>query len=244
MYQALYIIIPAGLALLLFYIIKRIKQARREKELVFQQNGFYPVENLDPGLKDRIISVSKRSKEKLRIKDIYQRSSGYYDLYSMEIYTPNSDGDNNRIVMVCHGLDLPRFAMIPQINIGGFLGSALNKVIQALLNKKGFKKVEFPGRPDIAEKFTLITEDENALRSKLPEHVWSSFATGNRMQSISGGKDIIVFHTLIDQNSIQKKPLKDRWDEALKKAIEQSDKIWGLLEPVRKSENSTGARMS
>lgn len=142
------------------------RQARKKESILAL--GFQAVDNPDPSLLTHLIALyTKRESQKLSMRNLYQRRENDYLLYLYEVWSESSnDNDLHEewgLAMVSPYLNLPRFSLIPKVDMPGKFAGLVNRFLEKL-TVPGSIKIEFPDHLPFSRRYMVTGTDEAAVR--------------------------------------------------------------------------------
>lgn len=175
--------------------IRKQKQRIAEKTQILASLGFQVVHPPDPGFVERVVRLRTRwGREHYRVSFLAHRKSWEDEAYVFDLW--RRSGKNTRLVgensmaFVSSSLHLPRFSLIPRVELPKFVSGLVDSLTQKLLSKRG-GRVEFPGNPPFAEEFIVAGEDHDAIRRLLSGQI-VDFLTSHKNYQIEADGDMVM----------------------------------------------------
>ena len=165
----LIVAVIVGLFVLAVYgMISSEKRRQARKKEAILALGFQPLDKPDPALVENLLALyTKRESQKLTLRHMYQRRENDYLLYLYEVWSESSnDNDLHEewgLAMVSPYLNLPRFSLIPKVDMPGKFAGLVNRFLEKL-TVPGSIKIEFPDHLPFSRRYMVTGTDETAVR--------------------------------------------------------------------------------
>jgi len=160
---------------IIYFAITSERKRKKKKQETLLSLGFHPVRELDSGLLDTLkLLYQKRDHQKLELKEFYTRKTGDYDIFLYEVWD-NSGNDTDLqdawgLAIQSPYLDLPRFTLVPRIDMPGKFASLANRFIEHLVSKQAHKIV-FDQYVPFSKRYMVVGENESAIRQFFSDRV-------------------------------------------------------------------------
>lgn len=195
------------------------KRLARKKESILAL-GFQAIDNPDPSLLTHLIALyTKRESQKLSLRNLYQRRENNYLLYLYEVWTESDEGQDLQekwgLAIASPYLNLPRFTLIPKIDMTGRLASLVNRLLEKV-TVQGNVKVEFTDHQQFSSRYLVTGKDESAVRQLFSDRLLKRLSDTSYLQA-DGDKHFLTFSKYDLKRKRQgskKEQLSDRLEEA------------------------------
>ncbi len=221
-------------ALLIFFaavLALMIWQSRRWQQSRAQTLARHGFTRLDPPPDEyvrRILALQPARQTVYTVTRLARRAmvDGELILYDMRSAGRENDIDQDNVMIVSPSLDLPRFALFPLPGLGVKSGGVVDRLVGAVADlasgQTGMVRARLPGAEELEQRFTLLAEDEFAVRDFFtPQRVRDLLALEQTFFLQAGGD---AFHiSLINAQS--KTP-----GETLERSIQIARRLLPLLQ--------------
>ncbi len=231
MQQFIPFIIVISVFVLLVSIIRSARRRQNEFRRDMQRLGYIPQEQFDPQLLEKLTTLLRKHANMIRFKNIYSYSRMNFTFYKFDI---NRDNENHpAYAIVARGIQLPRLAMIPRVNLPGLLGKMWKKMLKFMTGGRNFTEVHLPDNSSFTEKYCLFAEDPTAVQKTIPHSAWGKLAALQQSLMLDVVDDLIVFQELaltakrrqaVERNSIPQ----------IKAAMDLAGRIYDSLRDARR----------
>ena len=187
------------------------KRLARKKESILAL-GFQAIDNPDPSLLTHLIALyTKRESQKLALRNFYQRRESESLLYLYEVWNESS-GDNDLqeewgLAMASPYLNLPRFTLIPKIDMTGRLASLVNRLLEKV-TVQGNVKVEFTDHQQFSSRYLVTGKDESAVRQLFSDRLLKRLSDTSYLQA-DGDQNFLTFSKYDLKRAKQKGKMED-----------------------------------
>lgn len=163
--------------LTVFLLIRTSRKAQAEKNQQIGVLGFQAPTSPPAGLQSRVEALYRTGEaQELVLQGVYHRRDLEGDLYLFDLFNAGGDGTElgqEIFGLVSDQLALPRFSLttLPDFNrdslLGGLMDALLDSVMTLAEKHLGMVQVEFPDRPDLADRLVAFGRDPHAVRQLL-----------------------------------------------------------------------------
>lgn len=179
------LIIVFGVFLYLFIF----KRGRNKGQEMLQSIGFTAIA-ADKTLERRLAQLYRNPNVILR--EVFQRHLPDASMYIFALADPDGVVTSRGIAILSSNLSLPQFRIFPKIDSKQFgLGGLGNKVLERAIATAG-ERVEFPAFPKFAEKYFLVSDDQESVLRFFNERMADYFSR-TQLFSILAEGDLFVF---------------------------------------------------
>lgn len=179
------LIIVFGVFLYLFIF----KRGRNKGQEMLQSIGFAAIA-ADKTLERRLAQLYHNPNVILR--EVFQRRLPDASMYIFALDDPDGLVTPRGIAILSSNLSLPQFRIFPKIDSQQFgLGGLGNKVLERAVATAG-EKVEFPAFPEFAEKYFLVSDDQESVLRFFNERMADYFSRTQLFSVLAEG-DMFVF---------------------------------------------------
>ncbi len=230
MEQYIPFIIVISVFVLLVSIIRSAKRRQNEFRQEMQRLGYTPQEQFDPQLHEKLTELLKKHANVIRFRNIYSYSRMNFDFYRFDV----NRGNENHLAyaLVARHIHLPRFAVIPKVELPGLLGKMWKKMLRFVAVGRDFTEVDLPDSRQFMQKYLLFAADSDALRRAIPDAAWEKLAAVPQSLMLDVVDDIIVFQELAITGK-QKRAQNRNSVPQLKTAMDLSGRIYDCLRDAR-----------
>lgn len=187
-----FIVLFAILVGLAVVATRKQASARRQRMLDI---GFAPVEPPDPELVERVTVLRRRRSPKgTRVTNVFRKEGDGYRLYVLDAVSVGSDEDSTsqeNVVLISPHLRLPAFALVPKLEIGGFVAAAANQLLARLLSR-AMPAVEVPTHPEFTRRYSLFGDSPEEVRSALTDEALTHLAETGGCALEAHGDTLVV----------------------------------------------------
>ena len=214
-------------ALIVYGMISGEKKRLIRKKEALGALGFQAVENPDPSLLTHLISLyTKRESQNLALRNFYQRRESDSLLYLYEVWNESS-GDNDLqeewgLAMASPYLNLPRFTLIPKIDMPGKFAGMVNHFLEKL-TVQGKIKVEFSDHQLFSQRYLVAGDDETAIRKLFSSRLLNRLGDTSYLQA-DGDKHFLTFSKFDLKRGKQKGKMED-----LANRLEEARSFFNLM---------------
>jgi hypothetical protein len=199
-------------ALIVYGMISSEKKRLIRKKEALLALGFQTVENPDSSLLKNLITLyTKRESQKLSLRNMYQRRENNYLLYLYEVWSETSDGQELQekwgLAMVTPYLNLPRFTLIPKIDMTGRFASLVNRLLEKV-TVQGNVKIEFTGHQQFSSRYLVTGKDESAVRQLFSDRLLKRLSETSYLQ-VDGNRNFLIFSRYDLKRGKQKREMED-----------------------------------
>jgi hypothetical protein len=195
--KLLIVAVIIGLFVLVVYgmISSEKKRLTRKKNAILAL-GFHPLENPDPALLKQLLSLyTKHEKQKLSLRNWYQRRESDYLLYLYEVWDEGSNDNHLHeewgLAMSSLHLNLPRFSLIPKIDMPGKFAGLVNRFLEKL-TVQGSLKIEFADHLPFSRRYMVTGQDELAVRKFFNPRLLNRLSDTSFLL-VDGDKNLLTF---------------------------------------------------
>jgi hypothetical protein len=230
MQQFIPVIIAISVVTLLVTIIRSAKRRQNQFRQEMRRLGYTPQEQFDPQLQEKLTQLLKKHANVIRFRNIYSYSRMNFDFYRFDV----NRGNENHIAyaMVARHVHLPRFAVVPKIELPGILGKMWKKMLRYMAGGRHFTEVQLPDNSPFTKKYLLFAAEAGSVQETVPHSAWGKLAAIPQSLVLDVLDDLIVFQELAvtgkriqatDRNSIPQ----------LKAAMDLAGRIYDCLRDAR-----------
>ncbi len=175
--------------------IRRERKRIAEKSALLSSMGYQVLDRPDPAFVERVRSLRTRwGRERYQVRfcavrDSWEYSSYVFDLWKRSGKNTRLSGENS-MAFVSSKHAMPRFSLMPQIEVPGMLSGLLETLTTKLLSQWG-GRVEFPENPTFAERCLVAGADHDAIRRVLSGPVMDYLLSHNRFH-IEAENDMVM----------------------------------------------------
>jgi hypothetical protein len=211
----------------LAWVIYSTRQQKAYRAELAQTLGFTPLEEPDPSILEKIVSVHPRyGTPRYSLKNVSRRSFPYGTIYLYDLLEAGGESvsmvENAAISIFAPGMDLPRFMTYPRLDMGGKLAGWANQLIENLIEAQGFTELDLEKFPDFEKKYFLFAEDEVAINALFSTPLIELLVREVNI-SIAAGGNVISFSRPDFKNLIKPD------ESAVRALIDQSLAIYDRL---------------
>jgi hypothetical protein len=189
--------VPVLFATIVFLVIRQVK--RQQKALVdaLRRRGFTPLERLSETELERVQALRRRSQANVGVTKIYEYRHLEYRLLRFDIASKNSDNhDSTQYAVIDARLNLPRFSVVPNMKLPGFLNALWSKLLEQIVKRIGLTEVELPGSPQFNEKYMLLGTEDGAKLKDQAFSLWDRVAGLPHPVMVDAQGDMLLYQTL------------------------------------------------
>ncbi|UCG63163.1 MAG: hypothetical protein JSV52_07750 [Candidatus Zixiibacteriota bacterium] len=219
-------------------VVWGIRTAKRQKEALLQLRtrlGFSRIEDVDEALRNRIASIAKSGKERVRVGKVFKRDEGSCTLYDCQIYSSRNKNNNSRSsVLVIPGVNLPAFRLAPCMVKSGTFAGLMRKATQMALKQGGFSEVDVGSMPDFSAKYLLAAKEPERVRAEIPSSVWREIMALSNYFFMKGESDTIIF-SVMDVTAMRGRGgFVKQEEERLSQAVRVASSLAGIFKSTKR----------
>ena len=222
--------IPILAAILVFGVILAIfRLARRQQEALrkaLKRSGFHPVPETDTQWRHEIAASMLSDQDDIKTKDVYRYSGTDYDLYRFRLMQKKNKS-GMQYAMVFRQVEFPPFAVLPNLNLPGFLDGLVKSLMAQVVVKAGFHEVEMGGAPAFRKKYRLYAANGHRVRHAVPKESWEALAALTDRVLLQGAGSTLKFQELSTSTNRSTVP-----QEQLRGILRQADLIRDAFLPA------------
>jgi hypothetical protein len=221
----------AGVGLAIYRLVAAERERKAERAREAGARGFRPVVPPDPAVVARIVALHRRpGRDSLEVRELYSRDAGGYALYLFDLADTSSESTDlvcdRAVAIVAPSLGLPRFSLVPQLQLDGRLARLTNWLIQRLPAAAGGERVEFPSPPAFQQRYTIRADDEPAVRR---------FFTAERLGRLAETRHWMIEGQgeMLTLNQLELGPARRREPGHLADRLRDAERVWAIFAPER-----------
>ncbi len=194
------LVILAGIisimGLIVYQMFNAGKKRQRHKNETRAAHGFHLVDLPEAELVQRLISLhQKREHQRLGIKDLAVRNESDFRFYTYDILD-TSGNDSHRheewvLAILSPYLKLPRFTLIPKIDMPGKLASLANHFLEKLTVKHAHK-INFDSHEQFSRRYMVTGNNDEDIRRLFNEQVLNHLSN-TIFWLVEGDGDLLTF---------------------------------------------------
>jgi hypothetical protein len=155
-------------AAVIYAMFTSAKRERERKLLAAQALGFSPLE-VDPALVEKIAAVYRGLHDtagRYELRNVSRKPFNDGECYLFDLVHvgkhDNSYPETQAVAIFSPALRLPRFALLPKLDMEGAAARLANQAIEWLVSKLG-PRVSFPGCPDFERRYLVGAPNPQAV---------------------------------------------------------------------------------
>lgn len=191
--------------------------ARRQRMLDI---GFAPVEPPGPELVERVTALRRRRSPKgTRVTNVFRKEGDGYQLYVLDAVSVGSDEDSTsqeNVVLISPHLGLPAFALVPKLEMGGFMAAAANRLVARMLSR-AMSAVEVPTHAAFSRRYSLFGDSPEEVRAALSDEALTHLAETGGCAVEACGDTLVVGRLPMGGKGAG--PAKGQLEESLREAV-------------------------
>ena len=171
----------------------RHNQARAQR---LQQAGFTPLAVPPPELVERITRLYQGSfRPGLQVSNVFQKNivdgqAVFFDIHDASD-SDSTWAENEVLGIISPDLDLPQWLLQPR-PAGMQISGAAGKLLDWVMNKTGFRRVELTEQPQLDQLFIVFARDEAAVRQYFTPQRADQLASLPRAYQIQAAGDMFA----------------------------------------------------
>lgn len=206
--------------------IQRERQRIAEKSQLLSSLGYQIADPPNPEFVRRVIGLRSRwGHDRFRVRFCAVRQSWDYTASVFDLWRTGKNtrlAGENSVAFVSSKLQLPRFSLIPRMELSGFVSGLVDSLTTKLVAQRG-GRVEFPGNPVMQEKFIVTGGDHDAIRATFSGQVADFFNTRNHYQMEADNDMLLISAAEFGRRKVRQSP------EDLQKTIAETTAFFELL---------------
>jgi hypothetical protein len=186
-----------GVAALIFIIttraISNARQIKAEESRRLGEFGFTEVKEPVDKLAERVSRLHRRERKNIQLVNVYRHNSPVGEIYIFGIRSGHPKSSSQKTAgVIAPGLDLPRFSLYPRIDLGGLIGKALNKLLQAIAGRD-MSCIHLENNREFEEKYILFGRDIEAVRQTFSGDLQQRLLEKNYLFQMEASGDTFIF---------------------------------------------------
>jgi hypothetical protein len=190
-------VLAAAVAAVVILVFRSERKRAKEKAAMLAANGFQPLAQPDPELRESLLSLFRRGREArrpLKLRTVFHRESPAGRLAVFDVLDPKAGRGGggiafNAVGVVRRGMGLPAFEVVAYSEQGGAFGKLMVTFTGSLLGLG--RAVPFDDLPEFARRFTVLLPqgaEEAAVRAYLTPGIRQALLEC-RFQLLTAGGD-------------------------------------------------------
>jgi len=209
-------------------IVKGHRRSVRRREEMMMRAGFQKVTAMPERLKQALIQLLRRRKERVKFGEVYRMDRSGYTLYRADIEVGDSDGGREwRFIIQSDRLQLPRLAVMPNVNLPKMLNKMWDALLAKLEKDAGLSRVQAALDNPFSKKYMLFVKPDQQASLPSPD-TWNRYAGLPDYVSIEAQGGLIIF----GRNPVAaelKRPAKMTGEQQLREAIDLATRLHDLF---------------
>lgn len=205
-----------------FLVYRMVIASRKEIERKAQKISSLGFSAVEPGqdLLDRILSVYPEREKTPRyvVKNVYRKVMLDGEMVVFDLIDTGGDEDsyleNQAVAVISPELDLPQFALHPQVDMPGWASQMANRLMREVVGRYG-ELVEFPESPDFQKKYLLTSVEPERIRSFFQPQLLNQLAQTGLLGIRARGNVFTLSSFDPAQNSANEQAMAQRMDQAM-----------------------------
>lgn len=187
--------------LLIFYSLRTQHQTEKRKKERAQSAGFIPLPQPSSQLSERIIGLYLNSRRKrFKISGVSSKVFPDGELVLFDLKETSGDDDtqlaDQGLMIVSPYLDLPRFSLVPRLELGGKLAEYANRFVLWAASSAG-KPIESMGHVEFDQRYWASGKDHQAIRRFLTPDRLDRLASLQNLNLEAGGDCFAFTRTIL-----------------------------------------------
>jgi hypothetical protein len=193
------VIVAGVLSIMGFFVYQMFtaeKRRKQQKNELRTFHGFHLVDSAEAAFIQRLISIhQKHPRQQLQIKDLAVRNESDFRLYTYDVLdTGGNDSHLHEewaLTIVSPHLNIPRFTLIPKIDMSGKLAKLANHFLEKFTPKDAHV-IKFDHHEQFSRRYQVTGNEEDAIREIFTTGVLNQLSN-TTFWFIDGEDDLLTF---------------------------------------------------